>query len=183
VAGERRRYTPKGIKMLKEEYLFEIPIYRTTKEQFYLEVKKYIEKRFLDLDDFSKDFYNKNPIEKENWDQGVRQEYGSVWEYNDIIGYLKLFFYGSQIRSEYWFVKAKRIVKTNKKNFDCHSFSTGPAITIVYEKDSVGIYQKICELIDYYRKKLKIRFIDTSIFDTVGPYIDWESLYNKTKKV
>lgn len=169
--------------MLKELYFFELPIYRTSIEQFYQEVEKYIDKKFSKLNDFSKDYYENNPKEKLGWEQGHRKDYGSIWEYNDIIGYIKLYFYGTQVRGEYWSVTAKRIVKTKKKDFICKDWSFGPAISVHFENDSLGIYNKIIELIDFFKKQLKNRFVNTSKFDAIGPHIDWKRMYDEYRSV
>src|SRR4051794_15212978 len=36
------------------------------------------------------------------------EAYGGAWQYNEIIGFLRLHFLGSQIRAEYWRVNRKR---------------------------------------------------------------------------
>jgi hypothetical protein len=169
--------------MPKELIFFELPIYRTSEEEFYREVQKFIDKQFSNLNDFSKDFLQNNSEEKLGWEQGQRKEYGSIWEYNDIIGYIKLFFYGTQVRGGYWSVTAKRIVKTNKKDFICKDWSFGPAISVHRENDSLGVCNRIIELIDYFKKELKKRFIDTSKFDAISPYIDWKRLYDEYRLV
>ena len=165
--------------MRKELYFFEIPIYRTSKEKFYQEVEKNINKYFSKLDSFSKEFYENNPKEKLDWEKDQRNVYGNIWEYNDIIGYIKLFFYGTQVRAQYWSIKAKRIIKTKKKDFICKDWSYGPAISVHYEKDSLGIYNRIIELVDFFKKELNNRFVDTSKLDVIGRYIDWKLVYDE----
>ncbi|MCP4050264.1 MAG: hypothetical protein GY730_06120 [bacterium] len=165
--------------MPKELYFFELPIYRTNREKFDKEVNEYIDKEFSKLNSCSKKLFEKNPTKKLTREHQDREAYGNIWEYNDIIGYIKLYFYGTQVRGEYWSVKALRIVKTKKKDFICKDWSFGPAISIHFENDSVGIYNKIIELINSLKKLLKSRFIDTSKFDVIGPYIDWKQVYDE----
>ncbi len=48
----------------------------------------------------------------------LNNKYGGTWEFNEVIGHIKLHFLGNQIRGEYWKVNAKRIVKTRSKTLE-----------------------------------------------------------------
>ena len=122
--GRKRLLSGEGIalvsNMIKENYFFELPIYRVTREKYYMDMEKYIENKFSKLNDIQREYYGSTPEKKAEWAKYYREEYGSIWEYNDVIGYIKLYFYGTQVRGGYWSVKAKRIVRTKKKGFYLH---------------------------------------------------------------
>ena len=169
--------------MSRECYFFELPIYRVTKEKYYKDMDKYIQNKLSKLDDFSKEYYESDPSKLAAWKLGHREEYGSIWEYNDIIGYIKLYFIGTQVRADHWYVKAKRIVRSKKKDFICIEEAICGATTIHFEKNSEDIYNKIKELVDDIKGTLKKRHIETSKFEAIGSYVDWKKLYEEYRLV
>lgn len=169
--------------MPKEYDFFELPIYRVTKEKYYKDMDEYIQNKFAKLNDFHREYYKNNLSKLADWKHACREEYGSIWEYNDVIGYIKLYFSGSQVRADHWSVKAKRIVKSKKKEFICIEESIYGATTIHFEKESLGIYNKIIELVDEIKSTLRNRYIETSKFEAIGPYVDWKKLYEKYRSV
>ena len=48
-----------------------------------------------------KEFYEKNPNNKIFFEEHLSNYFGGIWEYNEIIGYIKLYSIGNQIRGEY----------------------------------------------------------------------------------
>ena len=165
--------------MFIEHSFFELPVYRVPKEKYYKDMEKHIEKKFLKLDDFSRKHYENNPKSLAAWKSSRCEEYGNIWEYNDIIGYIKLYFRGTQVRADHWSVKAKRIVKSKKKDFICIEEAICGAITVSFEKESVDIFRKVQELVGEIKIDLGKRYLETSKFDAIGPYVDWKKLYKE----
>jgi hypothetical protein len=130
-----------------------------------------------------KEFYRKEPSQKLAQENRLRKSYGGAWEYNEIIGYIKLHFFGTQIRGEYWGVNAKKIVRTRKKFFEYKTWKLASEIDLHREPDSSSIFSKILEYLDRCQKELKGRYIDTVNLKTIGSYVNWKSLYEEFKNV
>jgi hypothetical protein len=128
-----------------------------------------------------KEFYEKNPDTKSYFKNHLINRYGGAWNFNEIKGYIRLHFLETQIRGEYWGVNAKRIIRTRKKIFEFKDWKLAPEIEIHPESDSMSIYSKILEYLDDCRKELKGRYIDMHNLITIGPYVDWKSLYNQNR--
>ena len=172
---------------MHEQYFLDIPVYRITEEQYYKELDAYIEKVMYpgpqSNDDDMKRFHKKHPVQKKNFEQHIRETYGGVWNYNEIIGWVQLHFLGSQIRGEFWRVKAKRLVRSRKKVFEYHAWKLAPEIDIPHEADNMEILDLINEYLSDCRKELKGRYFDTKRLDVIGPYVDWRSLMKKRENV
>ena len=88
------------------------------------------------------DFYRKEPTQKNAAEDRLRQSYGGAWEYNEIIGYIRLYFFGTQVRGEYWGVNSKRVVRTRKKTLEYKTWKLAPEIDLHREPDSFQYFQK-----------------------------------------
>lgn len=164
-----------------ENYFFELPIYRCSKEKHDEEMEHLRRKINMEVPDVK-------GYEKENEETKKylfhRQSYN--YNYNEVIGWLKLYVLGNQIRGEYHFEvdsndkrrTKKRINKgIRKKQFEYfgkafeHSF---------YKNESSGqIYSRIIEEIEYLMKNetpFKGRVIDNTKFMQIGKFVDWKRL-------
>jgi len=99
-----------------------------------------------------------------------------MWRYNEIIGYLRLYFLGTQVRAEYWRVNRKRIVRTRRKIFQFWTWKVAPETELPVNGSSAEIYKAVQEHVESCRAALKGRFVDTRQLTTIGHYIDWRAL-------
>src|SRR5258708_2596595 len=156
------------------DYFFDIPVYRLTKEKYEAEQKAHIESMMFETDASS-------PRGRYYRDQ-LWKRYGGPWQFNEIIGYIRLHFLGTQIEGEWWRVDAKRVTRTRKKLFLNEHWK------VVYEEviseGSTSI--EINWLILFYLKRaqedknLKRFYVDTSVFERTGPHVDWEAVLDKS---
>lgn len=169
-----------------EKYFFDIPVYRLKKDRYYKDLDAYV-KKTMNMEPLSNDdrkqFYERNPMHKRDFEQYLREVYGGAWDYNEIIGWIRLYFLGSQIRGEFWRVKAKRLVRSRKKHFKYHSWKLAAEINIPYKADNIEIFKLVLNYLSDCQKELKGRPLDTSRLDVVGPYVDWRSLMNSPETV
>jgi len=103
---------------MSDKYFFDIPVYRIREEEYYEQRETYISEKLLEGPLTKKEyekFYSDNPGLKRKAEDHLIKVFGGPWTFNEIIGYIRLYFTGSQLRGEYWKVDAKRIVKTRKK--------------------------------------------------------------------
>ena len=94
-------------------YFFDVPVYRLARKRYEDELEKSINKAMCPHE-MEQAFYEQNPKRAMAFRDDMQKIYGGCWDYNEIIGYIKMHFLGSQIRGEYFGVKAKRIVKTRR---------------------------------------------------------------------
>lgn len=156
---------------MTEPIAFEIPIY------------KFDEKKHSDnLEKLRNNYYSyfagpRNNSSFEDYKLFVEEIFHYYWKYNEVIGYLNIYFLGRQYRIEYWFVNSKRIRSgINKKKFKY--------IGKLIEKDisklttNSEIYNCVLESLvklKNYPKFIK-RHIDLTQFLMIGKHIDWLSI-------
>ena len=104
----------------------------------------------------------------------IVQSRGS-WEYNEIVGYIKLHFLGDQIMGEYYSSIFKMAVRSRVKVFNYKTYKLASEILII-DKNNENIYEVINEYIDSCKLLLTGRYIDDRLFRKIGPYINWKEI-------
>ncbi|MBD1388317.1 hypothetical protein IC617_02655 [Neiella sp. HB171785] len=165
--------------MIFDDYFIVIPVYRLPEDKYYSEMNKDFEK--LVSSTWDEDFRKNNPDLVENWKRSHRSSYGGDWEFNEIIGHIKLFFMGSQVRGEYWSTKPRRKVKTRKKEFEFKAHKLA-AESEIWDKTNSGILSAIEEYLSRCERELKNRHIDLREFEALKAHIDWVSVHKVKNK-
>jgi hypothetical protein len=171
-----------GILFMSEMYFCDVPIYRLEKSKYNAEQEKYININLCMPECDRKEreaFYRENPESEKSVRVHLEMQFGGSWRFNEIVGYIRLFSIGRQIRGEIWFVGAKRIVRTRHKTF-VYKPGFRPEVTIPFGISNQEIFSYILKFVDSIRPKLKGRFIDSSVLENIGSYVDWNSLLQKT---
>ena len=161
--------------MLK--YFFDIPVYRLTRDKYYLERDEYIDKTLYPMNSaYSEQLRiqdEKNPNRNDAFKNHLENYYGGCWEFNEIIGYIRLHFLGSQVRGEYFGVNKKRIIRTRKKTFEYKTWKLAPEVDITFPLSQSGILKATRDYIQDCKKELPNRYIDDSMFETLAKHINW----------
>jgi hypothetical protein len=159
---------------------FDIPIYRLPQRKYESEQRSFIQREISAGGDHVQEMYRQNPEQKEFMENHLGEIYGGCWRFNEIIGFIRLYFFFTQIRGEYWRVTAKRITRTRKKVFALFDHK----VTYEEEIPTKSTNKEIFALIRRHlaraqsERHLKKFYIDESVFENVGPYIDWNALMN-----
>lgn len=106
----------------------------------------------------------------------ARYRYGGPWQFNEIIGYLRLFLLGSQVRAEHWSVCRKRISKTRTKIIELRSLKFVPETELPTRGENRDIFAAVLRHVEICKKHLPRRFLDTSQLSTLGPHLDWRGV-------
>ena len=165
--------------MIIEKDLFEIPVYRILEERYYKEMREYIEKIKKEFDER---FLNESYVNKYS-----RKKFGGSWDYNEIIGYLKIYRWGSQIRVYHWETDSKRKVRKGRKrfrqvadNYCCYPIYKNDDDNIKFIKIMKEVVEQCKDIIKERNKKF---YVDTRIFDSVVDYINWKDLFYAEQKM
>lgn len=164
-------------------YFFDIPVYRLPSEKYYEELSIYKNKCLNDGwsekdKNLKKQFYKKYPERKISLEEHVFKKFGGQWDFNEIIGYIKLYSVGNQIRGEYFQIDKKRICKTRTKIFRWETDKLVPEISFCQENTNEEIFDMIYCYIKDCDKELKYRYLDLDNFLKIGQYVDWQKLLN-----
>lgn len=172
---------------MKEKYFYDVPVYRLSRKRYYKDMDKYIKKHMYSGSPnhikMMEDFHRKEPTQKLALEDKLRKSYGGAWKYNEIIGYIRLYFFGTQIRGEYWAVNSKRVVRTRKKILEYKTWKLASEINLHWEPDSSSIFLQILKYLERCQKKLKSKYIDIRNFKAIGYYVDWKLMFEESKNI
>ena len=162
-------------------FFYDLPVYRLPEEIYYRKRCEYIDNVLYPPNAP----YSEERRAKEKLDPSavlglrdhLQRSYGGMWRFNEIIGYIRLHFLGSQLREEYYAVRRERIVRTRKKQLEFHSWKLVAEHEVPIDSSNDEIYSIILQYIDDCRKTLRLRHIDSSGFERIGPYVDWRALH------
>ena len=163
-------------------YFYDIAVYRLEEEKYYRELKEYKNAHLFGSNEneikLKKEFYEKYPEQKNNFEEYLFKKFGGQWEFNEVVAYIKLYTVGNQIRGEYFQIDKKRIYKTRDKTFEWKSDKLVPELSFYKNQTNEEIFMNICKYLNNCEKELKNRYLDLDNFLKVGKYIDWKSLLN-----
>jgi hypothetical protein len=156
-------------------YFHDLPVYRLTEEAYY----KARDKQIADFVAYARKGLGPSPEqEKEltkNMEQHDYDKYGP-WCFNEIIGYIRLHFRGSQVLGKYFSVKRDRLVKTRKKTLVYRTHKLAPEHSVPQHATNEQILKVICDYVDACRKEEPRRRLDDTWLRTIGPFVDWNSV-------
>jgi hypothetical protein len=160
--------------------ILDLPVYRVTEDAYYEERAAFVDKRMTD-----------NPLpttpakpsaasvlspQDASMLSHLNSTFGGGWRYNEIVGYLRLHFLGSQIRAEYWRVETKRIVRTRRKQIEFRDWKFVTETEVPMQGTNQEIFSAVQQHIADCRRKLGRLHLDSTSIDTLGPHLDWRAL-------
>jgi hypothetical protein len=168
---------------MTKRYFFDLPIYRLLEGDYNQQLDAYVEGALYGRTEeersrFAGRFRGREGLEASTRDY-YWKDFGGPWQFNEVIGYVRLYFFGRQIRGELWWVDAKRIVRTRRKLYFMHDLSTASPVRVPPGSDDGAVYNLILTFVDRVRQRLGKRYLETTLLETVGPYVRWSSLLTK----
>lgn len=159
--------------------ILELPVYRCTDEQHHKEQKEKCEDaaRFFKQ---SLHMLEKDPDTSPEAEQFRREWYereGCPWEFNQIVGWIRLYAWTGNIAA-YSFSVRQRITKNMcRKQFVLDGKFL--EMRVVNDQSNLMILEKLKKTIHAEtreRPRMQRLYIDTGVLDVVGPHIDWLAL-------
>jgi hypothetical protein len=158
-------------------YFFDLPVYRLSCDEYNTHQAHDIENQisYIMKENPYYDLPEKNRVRIQ---QHQYEKYGP-WQFNEIIGHIRLYFRGRQILGEYFSAEKKRNVRSRNKVFVRRTHKLAAEVSIAPNKNvtdeeifvSVKTYIADCK-----RELAKGRVIYDHIFMTIGPHINWREL-------
>lgn len=155
-----------------DHHFFELGIYRCPIEQHTADLARDKQQYLAPLEK-TKSVAPESYANAGHW---FNREHWYPWRYNDVIGWLRLYQLGSQIRGELWFVNAKRIVRGAKKRF----FYLGKAFELSFypSQSENEIRTEVFEELKRValERPIKGRYLDLECFLVAAPMLRWRAL-------
>jgi hypothetical protein len=162
-----------------EKVFFDVPVYRLSKEEYESQQKDFIQKELKQCGGkYAEEAYRRYPELKSKTESDLWENYGGCWLFNEIIGFIRLYFFFSEIRGEYWHTSAQKIVRTRRKVFYPKGNDFGFGECIPHGSSNVEIYKHIGMFLDRVQmgKEFKRRYVDKSVLENIGKHINWNKL-------
>lgn len=166
---------------MRDYYIFDIPVYRCSEEQFDVDMAAAVAKRHDEFFATTGISRENAPESYKNIEEHTRQTFGGPWNFNQVVGWLRLFAEPSHVGGHLWWVDKKRIQRVmREKRFILITSSDVLGNYFTPEDDSDEIYRGTLEDIKRLSRQspLKDRYVNLGTFLNIGPYIDWRSLLN-----
>ena len=167
------------------KYLMDLAVYRLSEADYYRQRTAFIEERLYPNDDpLTAETRRKLKAKDPNSDAFIVDHcenlYGGAWCYNEIIGFIDLHVFGTQVRGEYWRSGEKRIIRTRKKLFKFQTWKLGGEMDLPMNGTNAEIFAVIREYVRRCELELKGRHVDTRSLDLLGPFVDWNSFLRQS---
>lgn len=164
---------------MAEMYLIDIPIYRTPRKAFEREINNRYHARIQEIRAINR----AEPSDdiKMNIQERITKEYGGPWRFNQIIGWLRIYALGTQLRGESWLTTAKRITRnpSHKQiawNGNAFEFTTSMNDT------SAQIRNELMEEVKSFASSLKShRYLDLPQFEMLSLHINWKKIMRHSR--
>jgi len=164
---------------MRELYFFDLPVYRIAYDIYNANQKHEIAVKIADMKR-GRPNYEPSESTKAQLSQHQYEKYGP-WRFNEIIGYIRLHFLGSQIRGEYFSAEKKRNILSRHRVFTYRTHKLAAEIHIPRNATNAEIFELIQQYIADCKNELaKNCIIDDSILSTIGSYTDWQKLLGRT---
>ena len=158
------------------KYFFDIPVYRLPQSKYEAEQTAYITKM---MSQEGQNAFAHTPDRATIWRDHFFKRYGGAWQFNEAVGFIRLYFNGTQILGEWWSVDAKHLRRTRTKVFHRLHWKIADEMEIPTTSTSNEIYRLILSYIKraHGQKALERFFVDTSVFERIGPHVDWKRAF------
>lgn len=162
-----------------EKVLFDVPVYRLSKAEYESQQNIFIQRELKKSGGkYAEEAYRRNPEMKTDLESHLWKVYGGCWLFNEIIGFIRLYFYFSEVRGEYWSTYVKRNVRTRRKVFRSLGDYFGFGERIPQGSSNVEICKRIEMFLSCVQKgnEFKRRYVDASVLKNIEQHINWNRL-------
>ena len=153
-------------------YFFDLPVYRLSNEAYEKELAGETDE-MLGVARGAKSQPESRALTR--LDEHFHETYG-CWQFNETIGYIRLHFLGGQVRGEYFDVSKGRVVRSRTKVIKYRTHKLAPEVEIEHPYGRAEILSAIRTYIEDCRREVPRRFVDTELFETLAPHVDWAAL-------
>lgn len=166
---------------MSHDHFFDIPVYRLAQDTYYAARQDHVDALVYQVGSTSETFLREkervDPNAHVSFRSHLQQSYGGCWEFNEIIGYIRLHFLGTQVRGEYFASTKSRLVRTRTKTLEWKTWKLAPEVDIDPPYGTAEVLHAVRSYISDCKKQLPRRYIDDEHFEVIAPYVDWAALF------
>ena len=169
---------------MRGEYIFDLPVYRCTKERHDKELTEAVEAHLKHCFDDHGLERSSDPQTITNITAHAQHAFGGPWEFNEIVGWVRLFPESHGIGAPVWFTEGKKLTRKMRKRFHLRTWSNCLWTHFPPPAENPEIYERVLQALESLAKRdpLDGRVLDLSVFKLTGPYIDWRRLIEEAAR-
>jgi hypothetical protein len=171
---------------MPQRHFYDLPVYRLAEDRYYAERDAYIEAVIFGPgtpeEAVLRERERRDPRANDLIRGHLQRTYGGCWRFNEVIGYIRLHFLGSQVQGEYYTVGKKRIVRTRAKTLEFCTWKLAAGVEVEAPFGTNEVLAAIRKYIADCRCELPKRVIDSSMFDVLAPHVDWAAVLKASRK-
>jgi hypothetical protein len=156
-------------------YFHDLPVYRVDEDTYYRARDKWISDFLAEARPGLGPTPKREKQLQTDMEQYCYDKHGP-WLFNEIVGFVRLHFLGSQVRGEYFSPRRKRLVRTRAKVLVYRTHKLAPEHNVPRDATNEQILDVVLEYIEACRKEEPRRHFDDSWLRTVGPMVDWNAV-------
>lgn len=160
-------------------YFLDVPVYRLGEREYYRQRKEFVDKGLAPLREDLGEEISKHRGMEANFEEHLIRRFGGMWRFNEVIGYIRLYFLGSQVRGEYVAVAKKRLVRSRTKRFEIRALSLAQ-IDIEQPFTEESILAAIRQNLASCQRNLPRRHVDLSGLEVLAKHVRWCDLWKAT---
>ncbi|MCC4591111.1 hypothetical protein LL974_08165 [Xanthomonas campestris pv. cannae] len=165
---------------MSREYFFDVPVYRLPREKYYADRQIYVDSVVYQTGTAGEPFFREQEKNDPSKYVGMRtrleKSYGGCWEFNEVIGYIRLHFLGTQVRGEYFASTKKRVVRTRTRTLEWITWKLAPEVDVDPPYGKEEILRAVRQYISDCKRQLPRRHIDDEVFERIAPHVDWPAI-------
>jgi hypothetical protein len=170
-----------GTNHMAVKYFFDLAVYRLPEDQYYAERTAHVDRVVFPLGTPRiADMRKLEEVRPEIIDAlraRAEESYGGIWRFNEVVGYIRLHFLGTQVRGEFYGPNRKRIVRTRTRTLEFHTWKLASEVEIETPITTIRISEAVAQYIADCRRELPTRFIDAELLESLRPHLDWQALF------
>lgn len=162
------------------ERILEIPIYRCTEEQHRAQERERFE---LWIEPLETRFYSggRTPERVKIWEEhraDLHQRMVTLWDFNQIVGWLRLYAWSGNIRAYLFFVRERVTKLMRHKTFRTErgNFIEMRVFPEQSNEETLAKLKKTILAEAAANSRLRRLYVDMGVLDVLGPRIDWIGL-------
>ena len=165
---------------MNHAYFYDLPVYRLERESYYAQRDSHVDAVVYQVGTSAESFLREQERTDPQAHVGIRSHlelaYGGCWEFNEVIGYIRLHFLGTQVRGEYFSSAKKRLVRTRNRTLLWRTWKLVPEVEIENPDNSASVLEAIRDYIARCKLHLPRRYIDDEQFEVLAPHVNWSAL-------
>lgn len=169
---------------MRSEYIFDLPVYRCSKERHEKEMDEAMQNHLRSCFDEQGLTHLADPETVTRITAHANHSFGGPWQFNEIVGWVRLFPESFGIGAHVWFTEGKRLTRKMRKRFHLRTSSNSLWTHFHPPFENVEIYSGVLQALKELTKRspVKGRVLDLSVFYRIGPYVDWSRLIEEAAK-